>query len=104
MPDRDTDERIAAIDAAHAIAFSSALPVETYTHTREGMSMEMEERTAEARFKEYSRTHPSAGLKKPKLPKRGRGRGGRGYYGDDGDDDEFEEEFGFAMMRGMFGF
>ena len=53
---------------------------EAFAHTRAGWSKEKEERTAEARYEEYTRTHKSAGLKKPKIskPKRGRGRGGGG--------------------------
>ena len=62
---------------------------EAFAYTRAGFSKEKEERNAEARYEEYTRTHKSAGLKKPKVTKPKRGRGGG--------------RFGGGIM-GMFGF
>ena len=98
VPEYGSEERDDATSAAYDIAYDSTLPVEAYTHTRAGMTMEMEEQTARARFEEYSRKHPSAGLKKPKMPKRG--RRGRGGWDDDDDEDGM---YGYGMMGGMFG-
>jgi hypothetical protein len=72
MPRYDTEERNTATSLAYAAAFGTPLPTEAFVNTRAGVTVETEEQVARERYEEYSRSHPSHGLKKPKMQSKGR--------------------------------
>jgi len=85
IPGGGSDKHSAATSAAFGFAYDHNFPTDALTQTRAGLSLQAEQREAEARYAEYTRRNKSAGLKKPKQPKRARGGWG---YGSDDDDEE----------------